>query len=102
MPVDIRYRGALYLQGLRQAWRGFEAELQLEEETSRRDGGRVIYTNEGTFCTMATAADRKQAAPAVTEVEKQALFSSMYAYCGNYTVDGAKLSAVADTARAPG
>ena len=25
--------------------------------------GRVIYTKEGTFCTMATAADRKQAAP---------------------------------------
>ena len=98
MPVDIRYRGALYLQGLRQAWRGFEAELQLEEETSRRDGGRVIYTNEGTFCTMATAADRKQAAPAVTEVEKQALFSSMYAYCGKYTVDGAKVSTLADTA----
>jgi hypothetical protein len=64
--------------------------------------GRVIYTKEGTFCTMATAADRKQAAPAVAEAEKPALFSSMYAYCGKYTVDGAKLSTIADTAWAPG
>jgi hypothetical protein len=64
--------------------------------------GRVIYTKEGTFCTMATAADRKQAAPAVTEAEKPALFSSMYAYCGKYTIDGAKVSTIADTAWAPG
>jgi Lipocalin-like domain len=64
--------------------------------------GRVIYTKEGTFCTMATAADRKQAAPAVTEAEKPALFSSMYAYCGKYTTDGAKVSTIADTAWAPG
>ena len=63
--------------------------------------GRVIYTKEGTFCTMATAADRKQAAPAVTEAEKLALFSSMYAYCGKYTVDGAKVSTLSDTAWAP-
>jgi hypothetical protein len=63
--------------------------------------GRVIYTKEGTFCTMATAADRKQAAPAVAEAEKPALFSSMFAYCGKYTVDGAKLSTIADTAWAP-
>lgn len=64
--------------------------------------GRVIYTKEGTFCTMATAADRKQASSAVAEAEKPALFSSMYAYCGKYTVDGAKLSTMADTAWAPG
>jgi Lipocalin-like domain len=64
--------------------------------------GRVIYTKEGTFCTMATAADRKQAAPAVGEAEKPALFSSMYAYCGKYTVDGSKLSTIPDTAWAPG
>src|ERR1700746_2689380 len=64
--------------------------------------GRVIYTKEGTFCTMPTAADRKQAAPAVTEAEKPALFSSMYAYCGKYTIDGAKVSTIADTARARG
>jgi Lipocalin-like domain len=64
--------------------------------------GRVIYTKEGMFCTMATAADRKQAAPAVTEAEKPALFSSMYAYCGKYTIDGAKVSTIADTAWAPG
>jgi hypothetical protein len=63
--------------------------------------GRVIYTKEGTFCTMATAADRKQAAPAVADAEKPALFSSMYAYCGKYTVDGGKLSTIADTAWAP-
>ena len=64
--------------------------------------GRVIYTKEGTFCTMATAADRKQAAPAVAEAEKPALFSSMYAYCGKYTVDGSKVSTIPDTAWAPG
>jgi hypothetical protein len=51
---------------------------------------------------MATAADRKQAAAAVTEAEKPALFTSMYAYCGKYAVDGAKLSAMPDTAWAPG
>jgi lipocalin-like protein len=64
--------------------------------------GRAIYTKEGTFCTMTTAADRKQAAPAVAEAEKPALFSSMFAYCGTYTVNGAKLSTMADTAWAPG
>jgi hypothetical protein len=63
--------------------------------------GRAIYTKEGTFCTMATAADRKQAAPAVSELEKSALFSSMYAYCGKYTVDGSKISTIPDTAWAP-
>jgi hypothetical protein len=64
--------------------------------------GRVIYTKEGTVCTVATAADRKQAATAVAEAEKPALFSSMYAYCGKYTVDGAKITTIADTAWAPG
>jgi hypothetical protein len=64
--------------------------------------GRVIYTKEGTFCMMATAADRKQAAPAVAEVEKPALFTSMYAHCGKFTVDGSKLSTIPDTAWAPG
>jgi hypothetical protein len=63
--------------------------------------GRVIYTKEGTFCTMATAADRKQAGTAVSEAEKPGLFTSMYAYCGKYTVDGSKLSTVPDTAWAP-
>jgi hypothetical protein len=63
--------------------------------------GRVIYTKEGTFCTMATAADRKQAGPAVADAEKPALFSTMYAYCGKYSVDGAKVSTMADTAWAP-
>jgi hypothetical protein len=64
--------------------------------------GRAIYTKEGTYCEMATAADRKQAAPAVADTEKPALFSSMYAHCGKYTVDGAKLSGIPDTAWAPG
>ena len=63
--------------------------------------GRVIYTKEGTFCTMATAADRKQAGPAISDAEKPALFTSMYAFCGKYTVDGSKLSTVADTSWAP-
>lgn len=64
--------------------------------------GRIIYTKEGTFCSMATAADRKQAATAVAEAEKPGLFSSMYAYCGKYTVDGAKVTISPDTAWAPG
>jgi Lipocalin-like domain len=64
--------------------------------------GRIIYTKEGTFCTMAAAADRKQAAAAISEAEKPGLFTSMYAYCGKYTVDGAKFSNVPDTAWAPG
>jgi hypothetical protein len=63
--------------------------------------GRVIYTREGTYCTMATAADRKQAALAVAEAEKPALFSTMYAYCGTYTTEGSKLLTKADTAWAP-
>jgi hypothetical protein len=63
--------------------------------------GRAIYTKEGTFCTMATAADRKQAATAVAEAEKPVLFSSMYAYCGTYTTEGSKLSAKSDTAWSP-
>jgi hypothetical protein len=63
--------------------------------------GRAIYTKEGTFCTMATAADRKQAAAAVSDAEKPGLFTSMYAFCGKYTVDGSKLSTVPDTAWAP-
>ena len=34
--------------------------------------GRVIYTKEGTYCTMATAADRKQArsAPRIRSAKK--------------------------------
>lgn len=64
--------------------------------------GRAIYTKEGTFCIMTTAADRKQAAPAVAETEKPALFSSMFAYCGTYRTEGPNFFSKADTAWAPG
>lgn len=63
--------------------------------------GRSAYTKEGTFCTMATGADRKQGAGVPTDEERVGLFKTMYAYCGTYRVDGTKLLAQPDVAWTP-
>lgn len=63
--------------------------------------GRSMYTKEGTFCTMATGIDRKQAAVAPTDEERVGLFKTMYAYCGTYRLDGSKLLAQPDVAWTP-
>jgi hypothetical protein len=63
--------------------------------------GRSAYTKEGTFCTMATDADRKQGAGVPTDEERVGLFKTMYAYCGTYRVDGTKLLAQPDVAWTP-
>jgi hypothetical protein len=63
--------------------------------------GRSMYTKEGTFCTMATGVDRKQGAGAPTDEERIGLFKSMYAYCGTYRVEGAKLMGQPDVAWTP-
>ena len=64
--------------------------------------GRAIYAKEGTFCTMSTAAARKQAAAAPTDDERVGLFKSMYAYCGTYKVEGSKYTNHSDVAWTPG
>jgi hypothetical protein len=63
--------------------------------------GRSIYTKEGTFCTMTTAADRKQAGLAPTDEERVGLFKTMYAYCGTYRLDGPKFITESDVAWVP-
>ena len=63
--------------------------------------GRSMYTKEGTFCTMATGVDRKQGAGAPTDEERVGLFKTMYAYCGTYRVEGAKLMGQPDVAWTP-
>jgi hypothetical protein len=63
--------------------------------------GRSMYTKEGTFCTMATGVERKQGAGAPTDEERIGLFKSIYAYCGTYRVEGAKLMGQPDVAWTP-
>lgn len=68
---------------------------------SEKVTGRVIYTKEGTFCSMGTGTDRKQAGGVATDEERLALFKTMYAYCGTYKVEGDKLRLQADVAWTP-
>lgn len=60
-----------------------------------------MYSKDGTFCTMTTGADRKQAAAAPTDEERVQLFKTMFAYCGAYRVDGSRLFTKSDVAWTP-
>jgi hypothetical protein len=64
--------------------------------------GRVIFTKEGTFCIMATAAERKQVGPVPTDEERVGLFKTMFAFCGKYKAEGAAYTLQSDVAWTPG
>ena len=55
--------------------------------------GRLVLTSEGYWIVMITGANRR---PAKTEEDKLALFDSVLAYSGKYTVEGDKITVRVD------
>jgi hypothetical protein len=73
--------------------------LRIVGETSDKEPfganpkGRLIITPDGYWMIIITAADRR---PAKTAEEKVALFDSVLAYSGKYTVEGNKITVQVD------
>jgi hypothetical protein len=63
--------------------------------------GMVTYTKGGHFNVLVAAGDRKQAGNAPTDAERIALYTSMFSYCGTYTLEGNSLTAKVSSAWVP-
>ena len=76
------------------SWSRKEVETgKVEQLMGANPAGLVIYTRGGTVSSFVTAEDRKASgAPPMKDEDRIALFSTMYAYSGSYTVEGRKLT----------
>ena len=76
------------------SWSRKEVETgKVEQLMGASPAGLVIYTRGGTVSSFVTAEDRKASGAApMKDEDRIALFSTMYAYSGSYTVEGRRLT----------
>ena len=76
------------------SWSRKEVETgKVEQLMGANPSGLVIYTRGGAVSSFVTAEDRKASGtPPMKDEDRIALFSTMYAYSGSYTVEGRKLT----------